>query len=135
MGKLFLSFIRFNNILLDFDKDIWGCISVGYFKQVTKASEIGSSTMPHKVNPIDFEKSEGNLRIANTILDHLSTKLPISRWQRHLTDSTVLRNIGVGLGYSLLPYKSAVVGIRKLQVNEAALDKDLDNSWEVLAEV
>ncbi|CAH1449559.1 unnamed protein product [Lactuca virosa] len=134
MAKLFHSFIRFNNILLDFDKDIWGYISVGYFKQVTKAGEIGSSTMPHKVNPIDFENSEGNLGIANAILDHLSMKLPISRWQRDLTDSTVLRNIGVGLGYSLLAYKSALVGIGKLQVNEAALNKDLDNSWEVLAE-
>nr|KAJ0196251.1 hypothetical protein LSAT_V11C700366370 [Lactuca sativa] len=134
MAKLFHSFIRFNNILLDFDKDIWGYISVGYFKQVTKAGEIGSSTMPHKVNPIDFENSEGNLGIANAVLDHLSMKLPISRWQRDLTDSTVLRNIGVGLGYSLLAYKSALVGIGKLQVNEAALNKDLDNSWEVLAE-
>ncbi|PWA54231.1 Adenylosuccinate lyase [Artemisia annua] len=134
MAKLFHSFIRFNNILLDFDKDIWGYISVGYFKQVTKAGEIGSSTMPHKVNPIDFENSEGNLGIANALLDHLSMKLPISRWQRDLTDSTVLRNIGVGLGYSLLAYKSALVGIGKLQVNEAALNKDLDNSWEVLAE-
>ncbi|KAK9061042.1 hypothetical protein SSX86_018222 [Deinandra increscens subsp. villosa] len=134
MAKLFHSFIRFNNILLDFDKDIWGYISVGYFKQVTKAGEIGSSTMPHKVNPIDFENSEGNLGIANAILDHLSMKLPISRWQRDLTDSTVLRNIGVGLGYSLLAYKSALVGIGKLQVNEAVISKDLDNSWEVLAE-
>ncbi|KAI7741072.1 hypothetical protein M8C21_006474 [Ambrosia artemisiifolia] len=134
MAKLFHSFIRFNNILLDFDKDIWGYISVGYFKQVTKAGEIGSSTMPHKVNPIDFENSEGNLGIANAVFDHLSMKLPISRWQRDLTDSTVLRNIGVGLGYSLLAYKSALVGIGKLQVNEVALNKDLDNSWEVLAE-
>ncbi|KAJ0771934.1 putative adenylosuccinate lyase [Helianthus annuus] len=134
MAKLFHSFIRFNNILLDFDRDIWGYISVGYFKQVTKAGEIGSSTMPHKVNPIDFENSEGNLGIANAVFDHLSMKLPISRWQRDLTDSTVLRNIGVGLGYSLLAYKSALVGIGKLQVNEVALNKDLDNAWEVLAE-
>ncbi|KAL6555273.1 hypothetical protein OROGR_006531 [Orobanche gracilis] len=134
MAKLFHSFVRFNNILLGFDKDIWGYISVGYFRQVTKAGEIGSSTMPHKVNPIDFENSEGNLGIANAILDHLSMKLPISRWQRDLTDSTVLRNIGVGLGYSLLAYKSTLVGIGKLQVNGAALNKDLDNSWEVLAE-
>lgn len=134
MAKLFHTFIRFNNILLDFDKDIWGYISVGYFKQVTKAGEIGSSTMPHKVNPIDFENSEGNLGLANAILDHLSMKLPISRWQRDLTDSTVLRNIGVGLAHSLLAYTSALVGIRKLQVNEAALNKDLDHSWEVLAE-
>ncbi|KAL7613605.1 uncharacterized protein LOC111901299 [Lactuca sativa] len=134
MAKLFQSFIRFNNILLDFDKDMWGYISVGYFKQLTKAGEIGSSTMPHKVNPIYFENSEGNLGIGNAILDHLSMKLPVSRWQRDLTDSTVLRNIGVGLGYSLLAYKSAIVGIGKLQVNEAALNKDLDNSWEVLAE-
>ncbi|KAF5800125.1 putative adenylosuccinate lyase [Helianthus annuus] len=134
MAKLFHSFIRFNNILLDFDRDIWGYISVGYFKQVTKAGEIGSSTMPHKVNPIDFENSEGNLGIGNAVFDHLSMKLPISRWQRDLTDSTVLRNIGVGLGYSLLAYKSALVGIGKLQVNEVALNKDLDNAWEVLAE-
>nr|XP_043618240.1 adenylosuccinate lyase-like [Erigeron canadensis] len=134
MAKLFHAFIRFNNILLDFDKDIWGYISVGYFKQVTKAGEIGSSTMPHKVNPIDFENSEGNLGIANALLDHLSMKLPISRWQRDLTDSTVLRNFGLCLGPSLLAYKSALVGIGKLQVNEAALNKDLDNSWEVLAE-
>ncbi|KAJ0551485.1 putative adenylosuccinate lyase [Helianthus annuus] len=117
MAKLFHSFIRFNNILLDFDRDIWGYISVGYFKQVTKAGEIGSSTMPHKVNPIDFENSEGNLGIGNAVFDHLSMKLPISRWQRDLTDSTVLRNIGVGLGYSLLAYKSALVGIGKLQVH------------------
>ncbi|KAJ0948582.1 putative adenylosuccinate lyase [Helianthus annuus] len=117
MAKLFHSLIRFNNILLDFDKDIWGYISVGYFKQVTKVGEIGSSTRPHKVNLIDFENIEGNLGIANAILDHLSMKLPISRWQCDLTDSTVLRNIGVGLGYSLLAYRSALVGIEKLQVH------------------
>ncbi|KAL4568748.1 hypothetical protein LXL04_024363 [Taraxacum kok-saghyz] len=134
MAKLFHSFIRFNNILLDFDRDMWGYISVGYFKQVTKEGEIGSSTMPHKVNPIYFENSEGNLGIANSILDHLSMKLPISRWQRDLTDSTVLRNIGVGLGYALLAYKSSIVGIGKLQVNEVVLNRDLDNAWEVLAE-
>ncbi|KAI3721568.1 hypothetical protein L2E82_32584 [Cichorium intybus] len=116
MAKLFLLFIQFNSILLDFDKDIWGYISVVYFKQVTKAVEIGSSTMPHKVNPIDFENSKDNLGIANAILDHLSIKLPISCWQRDLTDSTVLRNIDVRLGYSLLAYKSAVAGIGKLQV-------------------
>lgn len=134
MSKLFHSVIRFNNILIDFDRDIWGYISLGYFKQITKAGEIGSSTMPHKVNPIDFENSEGNLGMANAGLSHLSTKLPISRWQRDLTDSTVLRNIGVGLGHSLLAYKSAIQGITKLQVNEATLAKDLDQTWEVLAE-
>ncbi|KAM7491952.1 hypothetical protein LguiA_034873 [Lonicera macranthoides] len=134
MAKLFHSFVRFNNILIDFDRDIWGYISYGYFKQITKAGEIGSSTMPHKVNPIDFENSEGNLGIANAVLSHLSVKLPISRFQRDLTDSTVLRNIGVGFGHSLLAYKSAIQGIKKLQVNEATLAKDLDQAWEVLAE-
>ncbi|KAK2983249.1 hypothetical protein RJ640_023369 [Escallonia rubra] len=134
MARLFHSVIRFNNILIDFDRDVWGYISLGYFKQITKAGEIGSSTMPHKVNPIDFENSEGNLGLANGGLSHLSTKLPISRWQRDLTDSTVIRNIGVGLGHSLLAYKSAIQGITKLQVNEASLTKDLDQSWEVLAE-
>ncbi|PIN18913.1 Adenylosuccinate lyase [Handroanthus impetiginosus] len=144
MAKLFNSIIQFNNILIDFDRDIWGYISLGHFKQITKAGEIGSSTMPHKVNPIDFENSEGNCGIANGGLSHLSTKLPISRWQhnrryhsllqRDLTDSTVLRNVGVGLGHSLLAYKSALLGIAKLQVNEASLITDLDHSWEVLAE-
>ncbi|KAK4337578.1 hypothetical protein RND71_042065 [Anisodus tanguticus] len=134
MAKLFHSIVQFNNILVDFDRDVWGYISLGYFKQTTKAGEIGSSTMPHKVNPIDFENSEGNLGVANGDLSHLSTKLPISRWQRDLTDSTVLRNMGVGLGHSLLAYISALQGINKLQVNEAALNEDLDKTWEVLAE-
>ncbi|XP_016465292.2 uncharacterized protein LOC107788150 [Nicotiana tabacum] len=134
MAKLFHSIVQFNNILVDFDRDVWGYISLGYFKQTTKAGEIGSSTMPHKVNPIDFENSEGNLGVANGNLYHLSTKLPISRWQRDLTDSTVLRNMGVGLGHSLLAYRSALQGIQKLQVNKAALTEDLDKCWEVLAE-
>ncbi|KAG8379135.1 hypothetical protein BUALT_Bualt07G0056700 [Buddleja alternifolia] len=134
MARLFNSIVLFNNILIDFDRDIWGYISLGHFKQITKVGEIGSSTMPHKVNPIDFENSEGNCGIANGGLIHLSIKLPISRWQRDLTDSTVLRNMGVGLGHSLLAYKSALQGIGKLQVNEASLSADLDRYWEVLAE-
>ncbi|OMO76133.1 Fumarate lyase [Corchorus olitorius] len=134
MAKLYYAIIRFNNILIDFDRDIWGYISLGYFKQITKAGEIGSSTMPHKVNPIDFENSEGNLGKANEDLSFLSMKLPISRWQRDLTDSTVLRNMGGGLGHSLLAYKSALQGIGKLQVNEARLSEDLNQAWEVLAE-
>ncbi|KAK6929444.1 Fumarate lyase, N-terminal, partial [Dillenia turbinata] len=134
MAKLFHEIILFNNILIDFDRDIWGYISLGYFKQITKAGEIGSSTMPHKVNPIDFENSEGNLGKANGSLSHLSMKLPISLWQRDLTDSTVLRNMGEGLGHSLLSYKSTMQGIAKLQVNEARLNEDLNQSWEVLAE-
>ncbi|KAK7372455.1 hypothetical protein VNO80_05835 [Phaseolus coccineus] len=134
MAKLFHSLIQFNNILIDFDRDVWGYISLGYFKQITKAGEIGSSTMPHKVNPIDFENSEGNLGVANGGLSHLSMKLPISRWQRDLTDSTVLRNMGVGIGHSLLAYKSTLQGMGKLQVNEARLREDLNQCWEVLAE-
>ncbi|CAM8878867.1 unnamed protein product [Rhodiola kirilowii] len=134
MAKLFHGFIQFNNILTDFDRDIWGYISLGYFKQITKAGEIGSSTMPHKVNPIDFENSEGNLGKANAGLSYLSMKLPISRWQRDLTDSTVLRNMGEVLGHSLLAYKSALQGIGKLRVNETCVSEDLDHSWEVLAE-
>lgn len=134
MAKLFHAIIQFNNILIDFDRDVWSYISLGYFKQTTKAGEIGSSTMPHKVNPIDFENSEGNLGVANGSLSHLSIKLPISRWQRDLTDSTVLRNMGVGLGHSILAYKSTLQGITKLQVNEARLSEDLNQSWEVLAE-
>ncbi|XP_004490664.1 uncharacterized protein [Cicer arietinum] len=134
MAKIFHSFIQFNNILIDFDRDVWGYISLGFFKQTTKAGEIGSSTMPHKVNPIDFENSEGNLGVANGGLSHLSMKLPISRWQRDLTDSTVLRNMGVNLGHSLLAYKSTLQGIGKLQVNEARLSEDLNQCWEVLAE-
>ncbi|KAJ3694045.1 hypothetical protein LUZ60_009525 [Juncus effusus] len=134
MAKLFHNIVEFNNILADFDKDVWSYISLGYFKQITKEGEIGSSTMPHKVNPIDFENSEGNSFLANAILSALSMKLPISRMQRDLTDSTVLRNLGVGLGHSLLAYKSALRGINKLQVNEPRLAEDLEQTWEVLAE-
>jgi adenylosuccinate lyase len=134
MAELFDAIARANTILLDLDRDIWGYISVGYFKQRTKAGEIGSSTMPHKVNPIDFENSEGNLGLANATLRHLADKLPISRWQRDLTDSTVLRNIGVAFGYSLLSYDSLIRGLDKLEVNAARLNDDLDNCWEVLAE-
>ncbi len=134
MAELFDAIARFNTILIDFNRDVWGYISLGYFKQRTIAGEVGSSTMPHKVNPIDFENSEGNLGLANAILGHLGQKLPISRWQRDLTDSTVLRNMGVGFGYSLLAYQSALKGIGKLEVNSARLDADLDNAWEVLAE-
>ena len=134
MAELFQAITRFNTILLDFDRNVWSYISLGYFKQKTVAGEIGSSTMPHKVNPIDFENSEGNLGLANAILAHLSEKLPISRWQRDLTDSTVLRNMGVGFGYSLLAYTSTLKGISKLQVNPQRLAEDLDNAWEVLAE-
>lgn len=134
IAKLFNAVVQYNNILTDFDRDIWSYISLAYFKQVTKAGEIGSSTMPHKVNPIDFENSEGNLCLANAVLSALSMKLPISRMQRDLTDSTVLRNLGVGSGYSVLAYKSALQGIRKLQVNESRLNEDLEQVWEVLAE-
>jgi len=134
MAELFDAITRANTILLDLDRDVWGYISVGYFKQRTKAGEIGSSTMPHKVNPIDFENSEGNLGMANAMLRHLADKLPVSRWQRDLTDSTVLRNIGVGFGYSLLSYDSLIRGLDKLEVNAARLNEDLDNCWEVLAE-
>ena len=134
IAEMFDAFARVNTILLDLNRDIWGYISVGYFKQKTKAGEIGSSTMPHKVNPIDFENSEGNLGLANALLKHLSEKLPISRWQRDLTDSTVLRNIGVAFGYTLLAYDSCVRGLNKLETNRARLEEDLDNTWEVLAE-
>ena len=134
IAELFDAICRFNTILLDFDRDVWGYISLGYFKQKTIAGEIGSSTMPHKVNPIDFENSEGNLGLANAVFSHLSAKLPVSRWQRDLTDSTVLRNMGVGFGYNLIAYGSTLKGIRKLQINEHLLAADLDNSWEVLAE-
>lgn len=134
MAELFDAVARTNTILIDLARDIWGYISVGYFKQKTKAGEIGSSTMPHKVNPIDFENAEGNLGLANALLRHLSEKLPISRWQRDLTDSTVLRNMGVALGYAVLAYQSLMTGLNKLELNEAALADDLDNSWEVLAE-
>jgi adenylosuccinate lyase len=134
IAELFDAVARYNTILIDFDRDVWGYISVGYFKQRTIAGEVGSSTMPHKVNPIDFENSEGNLGIANAIMQHLSAKLPISRWQRDLTDSTVLRNLGVGFGQSLIAYQSSLKGISKLQTNAARLNEDLENSWEVLAE-
>jgi len=134
IAELFDAIARFNTILLDFDRDIWGYISMGFFKQRTIAGEIGSSTMPHKVNPIDFENSEGNLGIANALLQHLASKLPVSRWQRDLTDSTVLRNLGVGLAHSLIAYQATLKGISKLELNAARLDADLDNAWEVLAE-
>lgn len=134
IAELFDVLARFNTILIDFDRDIWSYISLGYFKQKTIAGEVGSSTMPHKVNPIDFENSEGNLGIANALMNHLSSKLPISRWQRDLTDSTVLRNLGVGIAHGLIAYSSTLRGISKLQINEAALAADLDSTWEVLAE-
>lgn len=134
MAELFDAIARTNTILLDLNRDIWGYISLGYFKQRTKAGEIGSSTMPHKVNPIDFENSEGNLGMANAVLKHLSEKLPVSRWQRDLTDSTVLRNIGVAFGYAILAYDSCLRGLNKLEVNPARLAEDLDATWEVLAE-
>ena len=134
MAELFDNFARINTILIDLNRDIWGYISVGYFKQKVKAGEIGSSTMPHKVNPIDFENSEGNLGLANAVLRHMAEKLPISRWQRDLTDSTVLRNMGVAFGYTLLGYDSCLRGLNKLEINQEKLALDLDNSWEVLAE-
>ena len=134
MAELYDAIARTNTILIDFDRDVWGYISQGYFKQKVKAGEVGSSTMPHKVNPIDFENSEGNLGIANAVLRHLAEKLPISRWQRDLTDSTVLRNMGVGFGYSLLAYESCLRGLSKLEANPVALAADLDANWEVLAE-
>ncbi|HIF9463132.1 TPA: adenylosuccinate lyase [Photobacterium damselae] len=134
IAELFDAFARFNTILLDFDRDVWGYIALGHFKQKTVAGEIGSSTMPHKVNPIDFENSEGNLGLANAIFAHLAQKLPVSRWQRDLTDSTVLRNLGVGCGYAIIAYTSTLKGISKLEVNQAALEAELDRNWEVLAE-
>lgn len=134
IAELFDAVARFNTILIDFDRDVWGYISLGYFKQKTVAGEIGSSTMPHKVNPIDFENSEGNLGIANAIFQHLATKLPISRWQRDLTDSTVLRNLGVGFAHSLIAYEASLKGIGKLELNAQRLAEDLDACWEVLAE-
>jgi adenylosuccinate lyase len=134
MAALFHAFMRTNTLLIDLCRDIWGYVSLGYFKQRLKAGEIGSSTMPHKVNPIDFENAEGNLGLANAVLDHMAGKLPISRWQRDLTDSTVLRNIGVGLGYSLLAYESLLTGLGKLEINDEAIAADLDSAWEVLAE-
>ncbi|MDX4945068.1 adenylosuccinate lyase [Providencia manganoxydans] len=134
IAELFDCVARFNTILLDFDRDIWGYVALNHFKQKTIAGEIGSSTMPHKVNPIDFENSEGNLGLANAVLAHLASKLPVSRWQRDLTDSTVLRNLGVGLGYSLIAYQSTLKGLNKLEVNEQHLLDELDQNWEVLAE-
>ena len=134
MAELFDAVARINTILIDFSRDVWGYVSVGYFKQRLKAGEIGSSTMPHKVNPIDFENAEGNLGLANAVLRHLSEKLPISRWQRDLTDSTVLRNMGVAFGYAVLAYTSLNAGLNKLELNSEALDDDLNSSWEVLAE-
>ncbi len=134
MAELFDAIARTNTILLDLNRDIWGYVSLGYFKQRTKAGEIGSSTMPHKVNPIDFENSEGNLGMANAVLKHMAEKLPVSRWQRDLTDSTVLRNIGVGFGYTVLAYDSCLRGLNKLEVNPARIAEDLEATWEVLAE-
>ena len=134
MAKMFDAFARANTILIDLNRDIWGYISLGYFKQRLKDGEVGSSTMPHKVNPIDFENAEGNLGMANAVLRHLSEKLPISRWQRDLTDSTVLRNLGVALGYCMVSYDACLRGLGKLEVNALAIDADIDDCWEVLAE-
>ncbi len=134
MAELFDAMARANTVLLDLDRDLWGYISLGYFKQRLKDGEVGSSTMPHKVNPIDFENSEGNLGLANALLRHLAEKLPVSRWQRDLTDSTVLRNLGVACGYCLIAYDACLRGLSKLEINEVALAADLDNAWEVLAE-
>lgn len=134
IAEMFAACCRFNTILIDLDRDIWGYISLGYFKQRAIAGEVGSSTMPHKVNPIDFENSEGNLGIANAIMQHLAEKLPISRWQRDLTDSTVLRSSGTGFAHSLIAYHATLKGLGKLSINPAILQRDLDNSWEVLAE-
>lgn len=134
IAEIFDGFARFNTILIDFCRDVWGYIALGFFKQKTVAGEIGSSTMPHKVNPIDFENAEGNLGIANALFNHLAAKLPISRWQRDLTDSTVLRNLGVGAGHTLIALQAAMKGIGKLEINADALAADLDNNWEVLAE-
>ena len=134
LAELLNNIARFNTVLIDFDRDIWAYISLAYFKQKAVPGEIGSSTMPHKVNPIDFENSEGNLGMANTVLNHLAAKLPISRWQRDLTDSTVIRNIGVGFAYGLIAYRSTVKGLNKLELNPAAIDEDIDSCWEILAE-
>ncbi|KZZ40223.1 adenylosuccinate lyase, partial [Oleiphilus sp. HI0117] len=134
IAELFDAIARFNTILIDLDRDIWAYISMAFFKQKTIAGEVGSSTMPHKVNPIDFENSEGNLGLANAILGHLAEKLPISRWQRDLTDSTVLRNLGVGLAHSIIAYQSTLKGLNKLQINPERLAQDLDNAWEIMAE-
>ncbi len=134
IAELYDAIARFNTILIDLDRDIWSYISIGYFKQKTVEGEVGSSTMPHKVNPIDFENSEGNLGIANAIMNHLSSKLPISRWQRDLTDSTVLRNLGVGLAHSVIAYQATLKGLNKLEINPSRVLEDLNNSWEVMAE-
>ncbi len=134
IAEFFHTLIRYNTVLIDFDRDVWGYISLGFFKQKTVAGEIGSSTMPHKVNPIDFENAEGNLGLANALFDHLAQKLPISRWQRDLTDSTVLRNLGVGVAHTVIALKATMKGLGKLEVNEERLLADLDENWEVLAE-
>jgi adenylosuccinate lyase len=134
IAELFDAIARFNVILIDFARDVWGYISLAYFTQKTVVGEVGSSTMPHKVNPIDFENAEGNLGIANALFDHLAMKLPISRWQRDLSDSTALRNLGVGIGHSVIAYDSLLKGIAKLEANPARLQEDLDACWEVLAE-
>ncbi|HBV38505.1 MAG TPA: adenylosuccinate lyase [Erwinia sp.] len=134
IAEMFDCIARFNTILIDFDRDVWGYIALNHFKQKTIAGEIGSSTMPHKVNPIDFENSEGNLGLANAVMQHLASKLPVSRWQRDLTDSTVLRNLGVGMGYALIAYQATLKGISKLEVNRDRLLDELDHNWEVLAE-
>jgi adenylosuccinate lyase len=134
MAELFDAVARADTILIDLSRDIWGYVSLGYFKQKLRDGEVGSSTMPHKVNPIDFENAEGNLGMANAVLRHMAEKLPVSRWQRDLTDSTVLRNIGVALGYAALSYQSLLTGLNKLEINKDAIARDLDNSWEVLAE-
>ncbi|NRD73783.1 adenylosuccinate lyase [Shewanella sp. VB17] len=134
IAELFDAVARFNTVLIDFDRDIWGYIALGHFKQKTIAGEIGSSTMPHKVNPIDFENSEGNLGIANALMQHLASKLPVSRWQRDLTDSTVLRNLGVGIAHALIAYQATLKGISKLEINEEQLRAELNKNWEVLAE-
>lgn len=134
IAELFDAIARFNTILIDLNRDIWGYISLGFFKQKTIAGEVGSSTMPHKVNPIDFENSEGNLGLANAVLEHMARKLPVSRWQRDLTDSTVLRNMGVGFAYSFIAYEAALKGLSKLEINPQRLADDLNNAWEVLAE-
>jgi adenylosuccinate lyase len=134
MAELFDAVARTNTILIDLSRDIWGYVSLGYFKQKLRDGEVGSSTMPHKVNPIDFENAEGNLGLANAMLRHMAEKLPVSRWQRDLTDSTVLRNLGVALGYAALAYQSLMAGLNKLEINKPAIAEDLDASWEVLAE-
>ena len=134
ISEVFDCLSRYNTILIDYSRDIWGYISQDYFRQKTLAAELGSSTMPHKVNPIDFENAEGNLGLANALLDHMSAKLPISRWQRDLTDSTVMRNLGTGLGYSLVAYQSLAKGIAKLELNASVIDADIDACWEILAE-